>query len=59
MVLEVEESYAQIQRILQSKAFRTSEVQRNLFTYLAEKSLAGTADGLKEYTTIQVLNVAK
>jgi len=39
-----------MQRILQSKAFRTSEVHRNLLIYLAEKSLAGTADGLKEYT---------
>jgi hypothetical protein len=50
MVLEVEATHAQIQRILQSKAFRTSEVQRNLLTYLSEKSLTGTADGLKEYT---------
>ena len=50
MVLEVEENFAQIQRILQSKAFRTSEVQRNLLAYLSEKSLAGAADGLKEYT---------
>src|SRR5690242_8136914 len=50
MVLEVEESSAQIQRILQSKAFRTSEVHRNLLAYLSEKSLAGAADGLKEYT---------
>ncbi len=50
MVLELEASHAQIQRILQSKAFRTSEVQRNLLTYLAQKSLAGSADGLKEYT---------
>jgi len=50
MVLEVEATHAQIQRILQSKAFRTSEVHRSLLVYLAEKSLAGTADGLKEYT---------
>ena len=41
---------AQVERILQSKIFRTSEVLRHLFGYLAEKSLAGTADGLKEYT---------
>ena len=41
---------AQIQGILESDAFRTSEVQRNLLTYLAEKSFAGTADALKEYT---------
>ena len=50
MVLEVEATHAQIQRILQSKALRTSEVHRNLLVYLAEKSLEGAADGLKEYT---------
>ena len=50
MVLEVESRQTQIQRILQSKAFRTSEVQRNLLAYLAEKSITGTADSLKEYT---------
>ena len=50
MILEVEASSAQIQRILQSKALRTSEVHRNLLNYLAEKSLAGESDGLKEYT---------
>src|SRR5713226_8593835 len=50
MVTQQEATNAQVQRILQSKAFRTSEVHRNLLSYLAEKSLAGTADGLKEYT---------
>lgn len=50
MVLELEATQAQVQRILQSKAFRTSEVQRNLLAYLADKSLAGTSDSLKEYT---------
>ena len=50
MVLELEATQAQIQRILQSKALRTSEVHRNLLSYLAEKSLSGTADSLKEYT---------
>ena len=50
MVLELEASSAQIQRILQSKTFRTSEVHRNLLNYLAEKSLAGEAESLKEYT---------
>lgn len=40
----------QIERILHSKAFRGSEVQRSLLAYLAEKSLAGEADSLKEYT---------
>ena len=50
MVLELGATHAQIQRILQSKAFRTSEIHRTLLTYLAEKSLSGGADGLKEYT---------
>jgi hypothetical protein len=50
MVLELEALHAQIQHILQSKAFRTSEVQRNLLSYLAEKSISGSADALKEYT---------
>lgn len=50
MVLELEATHAQIQRILQSRAFRTSEIHRNLLSYLADKSISGTADGLKEYT---------
>jgi len=50
MVLELEASSAQIQRIVQSKAFRTSEVHRNLLTYLAEKSLSGDSENIKEYT---------
>jgi hypothetical protein len=50
MVVELEANQTQVQRIIQSKAFRTSEVHRNLLHYLAEKSLAGTADSLKEYT---------
>jgi hypothetical protein len=50
MVVELELNQTQVQRIIQSKAFRTSEVHRNLLHYLAEKSLSGTADSLKEYT---------
>src|SRR5579862_2919183 len=50
MVVELESNQTQVQRIVQSKAFRTSEVHRNLLQYLAEKSLSGTADSLKEYT---------
>ncbi len=50
MVIEAESTQAQIQKILQSKTFRTSEVHRNLLSYLAEKSLAGESDSLKEYT---------
>jgi hypothetical protein len=44
------ECRAQVERILQSRVFRTSEVLRHLFGYLTEKSLDGTADTLKEYT---------
>jgi hypothetical protein len=40
----------QTQRIVSSKAFKTSEVHRNLLTYLSEKSLSGDAHNLKEYT---------
>jgi hypothetical protein len=47
---DANDTLAQIQRIVQSKAFRTSELQRNLLSYLADKSLQGTADDLKEYT---------
>src|SRR6202035_4540080 len=50
MVVELEANQTQVQRIIQSKAFRTSEVHRNLLQYLSEKSLSGTADTLKEYT---------
>ena len=50
MIVETETNLAQVRRILQSKALRTSEVHRNLLNYLAEKSLSGEADSLKEYT---------
>jgi hypothetical protein len=50
MVSELEANQVQIQKIVQSKTFRTSEVHRNLLQYLADRSLAGTADALKEYT---------
>jgi hypothetical protein len=41
---------AQIERLTASKTFETSDVHRRLLHYLAEKSLAGEADRLKEYT---------
>jgi len=50
VVLEAEAIRAQVERILQNKNLRLSEVQRRLFSYLADKSLSGEADGLKEYT---------
>ncbi len=40
----------QIERIIASKTFEGSDVHRRLLHYLAEKSLAGEADRLKEYT---------
>ncbi len=49
MIVEADAS-AQVRRILESKAFRTSEIHRNLLNYLAGKSIAGDADSLKEYT---------
>lgn len=41
---------AQIDRLIGSRTFETSDVHRRLLLYLAEKSLAGEADRLKEYT---------
>jgi hypothetical protein len=41
---------AQIERLIGSKTFETSDAHRRLLQYLAEKSLAGEADRLKEYT---------
>ena len=42
-------SQEQLQRLLQSRAFRGAATQRELLIYLAEKSLAGEAYDLKEY----------
>jgi hypothetical protein len=39
-----------IDRLIQSKTFQTSEAHRRLLQYLAERTLAGDADRLKEYT---------
>src|ERR1035438_4884658 len=50
MVVGREEIHAQVDRLIQSKTFETSEVHRKLLHYLAEKSLNGEADRLKEYT---------
>ena len=43
-------SQADIDRILDSETFRKSEILRRLLSFLAEKSIAGEADTLKEYT---------
>ena len=41
---------AQVDRILQSKVFRTSGVLRHLLAYLVERCQAGEGDSLKEYS---------
>jgi hypothetical protein len=48
-MLAVDESSLQVDRILQSETLRSSESLKRLFRYLAEKSLKGEADNLKEY----------
>src|ERR1044072_4499789 len=40
----------QVERILASKTFESSEVHRRLLHFLSEKSLSGEAERLKEYT---------
>jgi hypothetical protein len=50
MVVEQEDIHAQVDRLVQSKTFETSEVHRKLLQYLAEKTINGEADRLKEYT---------
>ncbi len=45
-----DEARQQIARLVSSDLFRFSELQRRLLHYLAEKSLSGEADQLKEYT---------
>ena len=41
---------AEIDRIMQSDAFRNSDVLRRLLRFLADKCMSGEADQLKEYT---------
>ncbi len=41
---------AQVERIVNSETFRTSEALQRLLLYLGEKTAAGEADQLKEYT---------
>ncbi len=50
MPLAEEQVLQQIERLIDSEVFRSSELQRRLLKYLAEKSLAGEAEQLKEYT---------
>ena len=50
MGVAVEAIREQIDRLIRSKTFEASDVHRRLLQYLAEKSIAGDADRLKEYT---------
>src|SRR5579872_857586 len=50
MNVDLDTAKAQVERILGSKALEMSEAHRQLFAYLAERTLAGEARRLKEYT---------
>jgi len=50
VVAQGDETRAQVERILQSSTFRNAEALRRLLRYLADKSLSGEAESLKEYT---------
>ena len=49
LIVEDKALQSQVDRILHSDELRTSEVLRRLLKFLADKSLAGEADQLKEY----------
>jgi hypothetical protein len=49
MVVREDLAQAQIERILHSDTFRNSDVLRRLLRFLADKSISGEADQLKEY----------
>jgi hypothetical protein len=50
-MIPVDESvfFAEVDRILHSEELRNSEIQRRLLKFLADKSILGEADNLKEY----------
>jgi hypothetical protein len=50
MIAADEATQLQIERILHSETLRSSEALRRLLRYLADKTLVGEADQLKEYT---------
>jgi hypothetical protein len=50
MVAIDEESRAEVEKVLQSQVFRSSESLRRLLRFLADRSLAGEAEQLKEYS---------
>ena len=49
MAVDEGEFLSQVDRILHSEELRSSETQRRLFRFLADKSRLGEADGLNEY----------
>lgn len=49
-MLPVEDIHAQVERIVQSRDLRLSDLQQRLFRYLVEQSLSTEAGKLKEYT---------
>ena len=50
MTEAAESTRAQIDRIVQSKTLQSSQVLRRLLVFLADKSLCGEGDQIKEYT---------
>jgi hypothetical protein len=50
VVAELEGLRAQVERVVKSETFRTSEALQRLLVYLGEKRASGEADQLKEYT---------
>src|SRR5512140_3595051 len=50
MEVDADAIRAQVERLIHSKTFQTSEVHRRLLQYLAGKTLSGDAERLKEYT---------
>ena len=50
MLVQGDPTYGEVERVLNSATFRNAEVLRRLLKFLAEKSIAGEADQLKEYT---------
>jgi len=48
--MELAEARQEIRHLLESKTFESSETHRRLLEYLANKSLSGATDHLKEYT---------
>ena len=49
MNVQEDAACAQVERVLNSATFRNAEILRRLLKFLAGKSIAGEADGLKEY----------